>query len=1254
MLVIPLLNCGSNRLWNYHYLVRTLLLLATILRLYQADDWWEDLHVQYEQLRFYSREPREMGGINVSMSIKYIIPTLMNYFPGESSTCLPIGDYRNSTVGYAVCNTDPSDVYIEKLAKDMIIDNITSLSVSYHDLSGIKRSIPRFHCIRFSILILDQEGNVRASNLTTTACPKLSVTSLLYPHPNIGAIQIDGLPLKHSPSNATRTCPVSSNLNVLYLRNNGLTSTPFSSCPTYFNNLVEVLLEDQRLRLDDEPLFPFPEGLIYLSLHRCALDNLPESTFVGLINLQVLKISDNRIPSLQEEVFLYLPNLIVLRLDNNLLTTFNISVFQGLKSLQYLYLSGNYLNRIDGEFAILPCLRVIDLSNNQLTMIRKNVFRDSPMLTIIELNVNCISKIESEAFFNMTSFKVLNVITNILTYVNTCSWFDAVTKVDFLLLAYNNITNVEGLQCVSQVRVLNLFHNKLSSIPPLRNFTNLHILDFGHNTIHDVSGDEFIETTHLTYLFLDGGEVLRLGILANSSSIETLYLQVNNLTYIPAFCFNGLQSLQTLNLSYNYIKEIGAFAFPVHLQELGLSSNELSHLDDTNQNFPQLRTLEICDNNLTQPSQLNIYLPSVVYFDISENPLEHLSLQLCKKMPALQDIFLENLGIGQDGKFNSDLFERFGIGCTHWRHVSLARNQISKLDKYSMLHGVTGGIDYSHNPLKSIPMYPLYQELELPQRYIYFNNCSIETIVPMAFQYLPILSFVDLRGNNLKDFPKMSQRVIQYDLRNNPIVCSCHLRWLHGHPERRSYLFDTCMDPITGSVEFFDLFPPDRLLCQYERHCARGCVCFGLDTSTTSIVNCSSRSHTTIPPGLPPEANIIYLGYNQFNKLHFPSDMHRMAASQLFLQHTEIRLLGKDLFVEFHSLQMIDLSHNELEALNMDVFHGLHDLRKLFLHGNRIHQIDSGAAGYDLPNLQIITLHENELEAVPASLSDAVGSTSFTNLTLAGNPWQCTECAGPILRKWLAQHAGIVSDATDIQCNESHLLVLDINMHTLEYAYCVNTTHTLTNAHWGITAGLTVSLVLLLISLVLSYCFRDHIMVLLYNKFDFLKRRRQELDVLYDVRIIYDETDERIRQWVVGELLQVLEAEWGLNVFLVERDMLAGGNHAEEIAKSIRQSRRTLIVVSQNFIDNEWAQFAYQAAFQFQIENNLHRVLVVAWEPVEIDTMEYNIKVYFETRQVMWRASQRFWPVLKSKLPLGREDEGQNPDDIQLNMIHND
>ena len=1247
---IPSLDRGVSRLLNSKCLVQTFLLLGAVFRSYGANDDWQS--VRYDQHRHYNRGPGPNGWeTDVVVDIVYPALSFENSFPSESPTCLPIGDYRNGTVGYAVCKIDTPLAVVETMVRTTIINNITGLSVGFQESSSKEMSHSGFQCLRFSIRIQDQEHeerDVRVSNLVTIPCPDFSFASLFYPHPHLNFVQIYGLPLHQDPNNATHSCPTFSNLEVLDLHYNGLTSSPFSSCPAYFNNLQYAMIENQKLVLEDKPLFTLWNHLIGLSLQYCFLQNVPRSTFRGLFQLKMLNISNNNISSFKTETFHDLTNLIELRIDNNGLTTLDMSLFERLKSLQYLYLSGNHLSILDGEVTILSSLLFIDLSYNKLTVVRTELFRNSSLLTCIDLTSNCINNIESGAFSNMTSFSALVIAMNELIYVNPCNWFEGIAGIKILVLAYNNISIVEGLQCLPYMQIFNLFGNELSIIPLLRNLVTLELLDLGRNAIHGVTGDEFITVTSLKYLLLDGNEMLRLGVLSNSSSIEVIYMGFNNLSYIPRFCFNGLQSLKTLNLSYNFIKYLGAFAFPEKLQKLSLSGNQLSDLDNMNKHLPQLDTLEISHNSLTR---FNISISNVVNFDISDNPLQNLSLQLSTRMPKVQNIFLENLGIGHNGKINPDLFGKLHLGYGAWHHVSLARNRISKLDQYSMLLGVTGALDYSHNPLKSIHEYP---DLWFVQKYLYLNNCLIESIAPLAFQYMKRLIYVDFKGNYIQHFPQMSPADdIEYDLRNNPIVCSCHLRWLHGHPTRSNYLFTNCVDLVTESLEVFDLVPRDRLVCQHEVNCAQECICFGMDIYTVSIIKCSSRSLTAIPHKLSPAADVIYLDHNQFRKPHFASDLDRMAASQLFLQNSEIHFLEQEVFSAFPLLQTIDLSYNELDTLNMDVFYRLSDLKKLFLHGNHIHHLHGGAARYNLPDLQKITLHENELDVVPAIIDNLVGSTSFINLTLAGNPWECVACTGPILRKWLAQHADIVSDAANIHCNKSQLPVLDINMNTVEYAQCVNATHTLTNTRWGITAGLTACMVLILISLLLTYCFRHHILVLLYNNFDFLKRRRRELDVPYDVRVIYDETDERIRQWIVGELLQVLDVEWGLDVFLVERDMLAGGNHAEEIAQSIHQSRRTLIVVSQNFVENEWAQFAYQAAFQFQIENNLHRVLVVAWEPVETDTMEYNIKVYFDTKQVMCRTSRRFWPVLRSKLPLGKENIAQNQEHIQLNLLHN-
>ena len=405
MLPIPFFVRGTSGLLNSNYPVRIFLLLSAVFLSCGANDGWDLI---YEQQRIYYRDPEHnRWKINLSTDIAYPVPAFRNSFPSESLSCIPIGNYNNNSVAYAVCNKDPSYAKFETFVPTMITNNVTSLSMNFLKLSGKERSHSGFQCMRFYIRAMDQERNIRVSNLTPMPCPGLSFASLFYPHQYLNFAQIFGLPLQQDPSNGTHACPKSSNLEALNLHSNGITSTPFSSCPAYLKNIKYVLLENQQLILDDKPLFTKSNHLIYLSLHDCSLQNVPRSIFVGLSYLKMLNISNNNISSFQIETFHDLISLTVLRIDNNVLTTLHMSVFQRLSSLQYLYLSVNRLSSLDGEVAILPSLRFIDLSYNKLTMVRTELFWDSPMLTIIILNSNSIRNIESGAFMNMSSFRAL-------------------------------------------------------------------------------------------------------------------------------------------------------------------------------------------------------------------------------------------------------------------------------------------------------------------------------------------------------------------------------------------------------------------------------------------------------------------------------------------------------------------------------------------------------------------------------------------------------------------------------------------------------------------------------------------------------------------------------------------------------------------------------------------------------------------------------------------------------------------------------
>ena len=294
MLLILFLVLDFHRLSNSKYMVQTLLLLTTVLHPFRADD--EKLDVEYGPQRIYTEGPEQMRWqIDQEILIRYeIFGATDDSSSIEISTCLPIWDFHNDTVGYAVCNTFPSYPDIEKLVRDTVDDEITNASVNWYTLSSPETRQMGFQCIRFFARIMNQQ-DVRVSNLTNTPCPRLTFASLLYRRPNLNVVRIDGLPLQQVSRNVTLTGPMHSNLQQVSLLNNGLTNAPFSACPTYFSNLQVALLINQQLTLNDIPMFTSSDGLIYLALHRCSLHNLPRSTFVGLKRLQILNISDNDI-----------------------------------------------------------------------------------------------------------------------------------------------------------------------------------------------------------------------------------------------------------------------------------------------------------------------------------------------------------------------------------------------------------------------------------------------------------------------------------------------------------------------------------------------------------------------------------------------------------------------------------------------------------------------------------------------------------------------------------------------------------------------------------------------------------------------------------------------------------------------------------------------------------------------------------------------------------------------------------------------
>ncbi|XP_012680664.2 reticulon-4 receptor-like 1b [Clupea harengus] len=188
--------------------------------------------------------------------------------------------------------------------------------------------------------------------------------------------------------------------------------------------------------------------------------------------------------------------------------------------------------------------------------------------------------------------------------------------------------------------------------------------------------------------------------------------------------------------------------------------------------------------------------------------------------------------------------------------------------------------------------------------------------------------------------------------------------------------------------------------------CPRHCICY----TGPSTVSCQSHNFLSVPEGIPPHSERIFLQNNKIHRLlrsHFspttvtlwiysnnityiePSTFHGFSVLEeldlgdnrhlrsldsetfrglnrlhaLHLYRCGLSVLPTDIFQGLRNLQYLYLQDNHLEFLQDDIFVDLHNLSHLFLHGNRLWSLHQNTFR-GLGALDRLLLHHNRLQWV--------------------------------------------------------------------------------------------------------------------------------------------------------------------------------------------------------------------------------------------------------------------------------------------------
>lgn len=226
----------------------------------------------------------------------------------------------------------------------------------------------------------------------------------------------------------------------------------------------------------------------------------------------------------------------------------------------------------------------------------------------------------------------------------------------------------------------------------------------------------------------------------------------------------------------------------------------------------------------------------------------------------------------------------------------------------------------------------------------------------------------------------------------------------------------------------------------------------------------------------------------------------------------------------------------------------------------------------------------------------------------------------------------------------SNFLIIIFQVKFTELITCYDTDEPLLNKDdicpFPLELVITLSVLVAIISLFLAtfaaiyYYYNTEIKIWLYaHQFCLWLVTEKDLDrdKVYDAFISYSHKDE---ESIVAELISNLEnGPHAYKLCLHFRNWLPGEYISKNIAKSIEESRRTIIVLSEDFLNSVWGRMEFRTAHKKALEENMTRVIIILVGEISLDNLDEELKAYLNTNTYLNWGDPWFWNKLRYALP---------------------
>lgn len=834
--------------------------------------------------------------------------------------------------------------------------------------------------------------------------------------------------------------------------------------------------------------------------------------------------------------------------------------------------------------------------------LKAEIFNGLTELQSLSITESGLSTLPKDLFSALPKLTTVSLKSNHLTHLpqNT---FAAIKALKYLDLSDNNFTEmIEAKEGLKHLEKIYLYHNEIERLSRtfFASMPTIKIVDLQDNRLANLSSDLLHDVPALESLKLFKNKLTEIppNFLQFHTQITELDISDNpRLNFLPSNLLLNLTKLRYLNLQRCNLQNIpSTFFHNKHLSTLTtllLSRNNLSDLNPaTFRKLTNLVTLDLCYNQLKNlPQGVFSGLQELKTLRLDRNQLTSIPPSIFNSLSKMTAVYLQYNSL-------SNLFMVFDT-TTALKHLDLSRNNLnfSNENPFTVPLSIEE-IVLSYNKIEVLPCAWMTANQNLTKLNLSYNLISAFDVMQCSSTSDNMI--LDLTNNQITTInmrtqmadyvantnKQLSSKSIHSTVRlgHNPYRCDCNARDLltyYSKQGNQQYPFIIeiedliCNSPSPLVGQPVVQLTMEQLRCELTP-CENLCDCFKYANGTI-IVDCSHQALSQLPIIAPPATSVLRLNSNNLNTISGIESPLWANVSKLEISNNHISVLNVNILPE--NLKHLDLGGNQLTSLSKETLKEL-DTR---------------------PNMTIL---------------------------LQRNPWSCKcEDAGPF-KMWLYENANRIGNMSNIHCNNTNQ---PLHLHDVCPLSSVSTK--------DIMVGATVISLVLAIGLATIgigyYRYRQQIKIWLYSRhwcLWFVTENEIDRDKTYDAFVSFSQEDS---EFVALHLAPGLEhGEPPYKLCIHYRDWLAGEWIPDQIIRSVQDSRRTIVVLSKNFIRSVWGRLEFKAAHHQALQDQKNRIIIIVFGDLPPQSeMDPELRMYVKFNTYLKWGDPWFWQKMRYAMP---------------------